>query len=88
MTKTKEEAYDWLVKIGVIRPNTREIVGDEKEQTLTMLRLIEPTVTTNNQHSWSEDYIIGNLHYSVSYFDDEIFLEETKINDIQSHQET
>jgi len=85
---SREEAYDWLVKLGAIRPNTREIVGDEKEQTLTMLRLLEPTVVTNNQRSWTEDYIIGNLHYSVTYFDDEIILEETKINDIQSHQET
>jgi hypothetical protein len=82
---TREEAYDWLVKIGVIRPLTREIVGDEKDQTLTMLKLIEPTVTSNNQHSWSEDYIIGNLHYSVAYFDDEVYLEVTEIkDDIQS----
>jgi hypothetical protein len=82
---SREEAYDWLVKIGVIRPLTREIVGDEKDQTLTMLKLIEPTVTSNNQHSWSEDYIIGNLHYSVAYFDDEVYLEVTEIkDDIQS----
>jgi hypothetical protein len=82
---SREEAYDWLVKIGAIRPLTREIVGDEKDQTLTMLKLIEPTVTSNNQHSWSEDYIIGNLHYSVAYFDDEVYLEVTEIkDDIQS----
>jgi hypothetical protein len=87
VTKTKQEAYDFLVRVGVIRPNTREIVGDEKAQTLTMLRLLEPSVTSNNQHSWSEDYIIGNLHYSVNYFDDEVLLEVTEIkNDIQSHE--
>ena len=86
---TREEAYDWLVKAGIIRPNTREIVGEEKEQTLTMLRLTEPTVVTNNQHSWNEDYIIGNLHYAVSYFDDEVFLEVTEIkDDIQQNQTT
>lgn len=80
--KTKEEAYDFLVKIGAIRPNTREIVGDEREQVLTMLRLLEPHVTSNNQHSWCEDYIIGNLHYSVNTFPNgDCILEETKITD-------
>jgi hypothetical protein len=78
---TREEAYNWLVKIGVIRPLTREIVGDEKDQTLTMLKLVEPTVTSNNQHSWSEDYIIGNLHYAVTYFEDEVYMEVTEIKD-------
>mgnify|MGYP003334838738 FL=1 len=36
--------YDDLVKAGIIRPNTRDIEGDEKEQVLTMLALVEPTV--------------------------------------------
>ena len=74
--------YDDLVKAGIVRPNTRQIEGEEKEKTLTMLRLTEPTVVTNNQHSWNEDYIIGNLHYSVGYFgDDDILLEVTEIKD-------
>ena len=79
--------YDDLVKAGIIRPNTRRIEGDEKAQTLTMLKLLEPTVITNNQRSWNEDYIIGNLHYSVAYFgEDDILLEVTEIkDDIQSH---
>jgi hypothetical protein len=87
---TKEEAYAWLVKAGVIRPNTRKIDGDECQQVLTMLRLLEPTATSNNQHSWTEDYIVGNLHYSVNSFPDgSVILEETTItNDIQSHKET
>ena len=81
--------YDDLVKAGIIRPNTRDIEGDEKEQVLTMLALVEPTVVSNNQRTWSEDYIIGNLHYEVTYTGTETFVQVTEIkDDIQSHKRT
>jgi hypothetical protein len=77
---TKEETYAWLVEAGLIRPNTRKIEGEEIEQVLTMLRLLEPLATSNNQHSYTEDYIIGDLHYSVHSFPDgSYFVEETTI---------
>lgn len=89
MNQSQQEAYDFLVKVGAIRPGVRTLEGDEAEQVMTMLLLIEPVVTTNNQRSWTDDYIIGDLQYSVNYFSaDDYFIEETKINDIQSHKET
>jgi hypothetical protein len=36
-----------------------------------MLALIGPTATTNNQHSWSEDYVQGGQHWCVTYFPNE-----------------
>lgn len=76
--KTKEEARAWLRKI--MGPPRRELEGSEKEQTLTMLALIQPTVTSNNQHSWSEDYIQGGKHWEVTYFPDgEVIVAEVEI---------
>ena len=87
--KTRQEAYDFLVKVGAIRPGVRKLEGLEAEHVMTMLLLMEPVVTTNNQRSWTDDYIVGDLHYSVNYFSaDDYFIEETKINDIQSHKKT
>ncbi len=76
--KTKEEAQAWLRQI--IGPPRRTLEGKEKEQILTMLALIGPTVTSNNQHSWSEDYIHGGMHWCVTYFpNEEPIVEEIEI---------
>jgi len=63
---TTEEAQAWIRK--VMGPPRRVLEGAEREQTLTMLALIGPTVTSNNQHSWSEDYIQGGKHWCVTTF--------------------
>lgn len=64
-----EEARAWIRK--VMGPPRRRLEGKEKEQTLTMLALIGPSVTTNNQHSWSEDYVHSGRHWCVTYFPDD-----------------
>jgi hypothetical protein len=75
---TSEEAGAWIRK--VMGPPRRTLEGEEREQVLTMLALIGPTVTTNNQHSWSEDYIQGGKHWCVTYFPgDEVMVEEMEI---------
>jgi len=75
---TKEEARAWIRKL--MGPPRRVLEGQEREQTLTMLALIGPTVTSNNQHSWSEDYIQGGMHWCVTYFpNEEPIVEEIKI---------
>jgi hypothetical protein len=66
---TPEEAQAFLRK--VMGPPRRVLEGAEREQVLTMLALIGPTVTTNNQHSWSEDYVQGGQHWCVTYFPNE-----------------
>ena len=66
---TPAEAQTWLRQ--VMGPPRRILEGAEREQVLTMLALIGPTVTTNNQHSWSEDYVQGGQHWCVTYFPNE-----------------
>jgi hypothetical protein len=66
---TPEEAQAFIRK--VMGPPRRVLEGAEREQVLTMLALIGPTATTNNQHSWSEDYIQGGKHWCVTYFSNE-----------------
>ena len=63
---TREEARAFLRKV-VGRP-TRELEGKEKEQILLLLAMMEPFKETNNQHSWTEYYMIGNQEYHVTNF--------------------
>ena len=66
MTMTKEEAQVFLRKV-MGRPR-RELEGKEKEQILLLLAMVEPFKETNNQHSWTEYYMIGNREYHVTNF--------------------
>lgn len=63
---TPEEARAFIRK--VMGPPRRVLEGAEREQTLTMLALIGPSATSNNQHSWSEDYVQGSKHWCVTTF--------------------
>jgi hypothetical protein len=72
---TPDEARSWIRR--VMGPPRRVLEGAEREQVLTMLALIGPTLTTNNQHSWSEDYVQGGQHWCVTYFPgNEVIVEE------------
>lgn len=42
--------------------------GDEREQILLILHLKEPFRETNNQHSWTSHYMIGDTEYHVTTF--------------------
>ena len=55
---------------------SREIVGLEKDRLLDLLQLMNPVYTSNNQHSMTNTYRIGNAHYDVTYIDDQLILEE------------
>ena len=68
--KTKEEAYDFLVRAGIIRPNERTLEGQEKEEMYLILRLLEVDHTTNNQRFWTDHYIYGDKEYTVTFFDE------------------
>lgn len=73
-----EEAQAFIRNI--MGPPRRTLEGAEREQVLTMLALIGPAATTNNQHSWSEDYVQGNRHWCVTYFpNEETIVEEIEI---------
>ncbi len=69
LNMTPAEARAFIRK--VMGPPRRVLEGTEREQVLTMLALIGPTATTNNQHSWAEDYVQGNHHWCVTYFPNE-----------------
>jgi hypothetical protein len=72
--KTFEEARAFIRK--VMGPPRRVLEGAEREHILTVLRLIEPIRTTNNQRSFTDEYIHAGKIYDVHYFDDETIIEE------------
>jgi hypothetical protein len=55
----------------VVGPPTRTIEGDEYHHVWLILKMTEPTRTTNNQHSWCEEYYVGGKYYDVHYFPNE-----------------
>ena len=66
MTMTKEEARAFLRRI--MGPPTKTLEGKELEQIKLLLALVEPFKETNNQHSWTQYYMIGKTEYHVTYF--------------------
>ena len=64
MTQTKEEAQELLKQLGLLRTH-RTLVGEEREQVLTMLRLLE-SVDSNNQHFWTETWHVGDIQYQLT----------------------
>jgi hypothetical protein len=66
---TKEQAQAFIRK--VMGPPRKTLEGKEREQILLLLALIEPYKATNNQHSWTEYYMIGNIEYHVTTFPNE-----------------
>lgn len=63
--RTKEEARAWLKELGLLK--TRRIISDteEQEKILTMLRLLGPGESSNNQHVWTESWRVGNIEYNI-----------------------
>ena len=77
---TQEQARAFIRK--VMGPERRTIEGVEKEHLLTVFRLIEPIGTSNNQRSFTEDYEHAGKKYDVTYFEDEVIIEEYLPDDI------
>jgi hypothetical protein len=63
---TPEETKKFLRR--VMGPPRRTLEGKEREQTLLMIALIDPYSTSNNQHSWTSCYMIGDRDYHVTTF--------------------
>ncbi len=68
--KTKEEAHDFLVRAGIIRPNERTLGGQEKADMWLILKFLEVQYSTNNQRFWTDYYKYGDAEYSVTFFDE------------------
>ena len=80
---TKDEARAFIRK--VMGPERRTIEGIEKEHLLTVFRLIDPIGCSDNQISFTEEYIHAGKRYDATYFYGEIIIEEILPDDIQQN---
>lgn len=72
LTRDPETARRFLKGLGLLKQR-RTIVGEEREQVMTMLRLLGPGEQSNNQHVWTESWRVGNIEYNLhvgAEFDD------------------
>ena len=81
LNMTPEEAKAFIRRI--MGPPKRVLQGDEREHMLTVFRLIEPIRTTNNQRSFTEEYVHAGKMYDVHYFEGETEVEEYLPDDFQ-----
>lgn len=56
---------------SVIGPTLKKLEGKEKEQIILLLKMVEPFKETNNQHCWTDYYMIGDVEYHATYFPDD-----------------
>lgn len=75
VTKDPETARRFLKGLGLLKKR-RTIDGEEREQVLTMLRLLGPGEYSNNQHVWTESWRVGNIEYNIHTSDEFEELEE------------
>jgi hypothetical protein len=69
MMKNPKELKAFLRE--VMGPPSNTLEGKEKEQILLLLAMMEPFKETNNQHSWTAYYMIGETEYHVTTFSGE-----------------
>lgn len=62
---TNEQKLQAVLK--VMSKFGRELAGDEYDKTYTILALLEPNSCNNNQRSWTNTYIVGDLQYDMTY---------------------
>ena len=65
---TKEQAQAFIRKVMGTPRKTLE--GKAREQILLLLAMLEPFETSNNQHSFTECYMIGTTEYHITSFPD------------------
>ena len=66
---TSEQAHAFVRK--ALGPPRRELQGKEREQVLLMLAMLgQATWTSNNQDSYSEDYVHADRHWCVTTWPD------------------
>ena len=72
-----EEAVKLLKSIGAFDKH-RPIMGEERKRLELMFAMMEPIEESNNQHSWTSTYKIGDRVYHCHFFPgaDEPMIEE------------
>jgi hypothetical protein len=72
---TAKEARAFIRR--VMGPPRRTLEGKEKNDIILLVALMDPFKATNNQHSWTEYYMIGKTEYHVTTFPDaEVIVDE------------
>lgn len=66
---TPEEAQAFIRK--VMGPPRRQLEGVEYNYIWLILKMTKPTRTSSNQHSFTEEYYVGEKYYDVHYFPNE-----------------
>jgi hypothetical protein len=74
LNMTPDEARAFLHRI--MGPPKRVLEGTEREHMLTVLRLVEPIRSTNNQRSFTDEYLHAGKMYDVHYFEGGTVVEE------------
>jgi hypothetical protein len=78
-----EQLRNLMISIGALDKH-RVLEGDEREQVMTMLRLLGPGEETNNQQVWTESWTVGKITYNLHTGEHFQELEEViKYHDIQ-----
>jgi hypothetical protein len=65
LNMTPEEAKAFIRK--VMGPPKRRLEGKERENIWLLIKLTTPVRESNNQRFWTEEYLIGNRRYDVTY---------------------
>lgn len=65
--KTPEEAGAFLASLGLLDKH-RKVEGTEYDQLVMLFKMMEPFESSNNQHSWTDTYHVGNRVYNVHYW--------------------
>ena len=64
---TEKEIADAKAVIrSIMGPPHRDLEGEEYKHVQLMLALLEPYEQTNNQHTWTDCYKIGDIEYHVT----------------------
>lgn len=64
---TPDQMHKLMVSIGAFDVH-RKIEGKEREQLIMLFNMMEPTEQSNNQHSWTDTYQIGDKIYHCHFF--------------------
>jgi hypothetical protein len=75
LNMTPEEARAFIRKI--MGPPKRQLEGQEREHAWLLIKMSSPVRESNNQRFITEEYVIGNRRYDVTYG-----IEETPIVEI------
>lgn len=61
----QQEALEFLKSIGM--KNRRTLLGQERDHMITLLALIEPIESSNNQRTFTETYFHAGKEYELTW---------------------